>query len=404
VLANVFDNLKAFTQFTVEDERNVRSLYEPLRENLNEVADAFYDRLVADPVARSLFSGSGQVKRLKGTLHDWLVTLLSAPYDEHYLARRADIGRKHVAVNMPPYLMFAAMNLIRSKLDELIRRNNVPQAEAKRVSLNKILDIELAMMLETFREDYIDKLQRAERQEMEARLKESRQMASVGELAASLAHEIKNPLAGISGAIQVIREKLRPSDPHREILDQVLSQIDRLDNAVKDLLVYSRPTPIKRRTHRVSSLLRQVISLSQTEPALQAMAIHIDGQDDTLCVEVDEHQFQQVMMNLLINAAHASNGRGKIEVRYERRGAEAHIRVVDDGRGMSEAGRLRAFEPFFTTKARGTGLGLAICRKIIAAHQGHMELESQERRGTTVTVILPVSPGPDQPVPALEQA
>lgn len=390
MLQPIFESLKRFTQFTPSDEQNLKSLYPVLRDKLHEVVAVFYERLSSDPAAAALLSGPERIESLKRTLHRWLVSLLSGPFDQAYVAGRGDIGRRHVEIDMPPHLMFAAMNVVRHQLDRLIGDSGVADPDAKRASLNKLLDIELALMSETFRDDYVDKIQRAERLEMENRLKESQQLATVGQLAASLAHEIKNPLAGISGAIQVIRETLRPDDPHREVIDEILGQINRLDSAVKDLLVYSRPTPPTLRPQRLGDLIQRAITLLRDEPAIRGMQFALSGDED-LKVDVDENQFQQVIMNLLINAAHACDGDGRIEARFERHVRYVRLAISDNGRGMSESVRQRAFEPFFTTKAKGTGLGLSICEKVVAAHHGRIEIESQLGRGTTVRIELPLS-------------
>lgn len=390
MLPLIFEHLRSYLRFSPEDEANLEFLAGRLEGYFPGVVSAFYVALEADPTAMTLIRDRAQLERLRRSLEDWLRTVLRGPYDQRYLERRAGIGRRHVEIDMPPRLMVAGMSVIRRELTTMTMRLELPDAAAKLASLNKMLDIELAMMLGTFHEHYVENIRAAGRQVMEARLKESQQLATVGQLAASLAHEIKNPLAGISGAIQVIRDTLALDNPHREIIDEILSQIDRLDNAVKDLLVFARPTPPRLAPHRLSELIEKTARMLREEPAVRRMEFVIAEDHSELRVRADEHQVQQVLTNLFINAAHACEGRGRIDVHTVRVGDRVRLEVRDNGRGMTEEVRAAAFEPFYTTKAKGTGLGLAICKKIVAAHHGDIHIESAPGRGTTVVVDLPV--------------
>jgi signal transduction histidine kinase len=234
-----------------------------------------------------------------------------------------------------------------------------------------------------------------ERNMAEEKLTRAEHLAEIGQLAASLAHEIKNPLAGISGAIQVIRDAMAPDDPQRGIIREILGQIDRLDAAVRDLLIYSRPRPPALVPCDLSAILMRVVSFMRDAPALRRVRVRCITAPDLPRVAADEGQITQLIINLLDNAAHASEEKGAVELRLESDGAEVSLRVRDRGQGMEPAVRDRVFEPFYTTKARGTGLGLPICRKIVEAHGGRIELDSQPGAGTEVTVRLParVNPG-----------
>jgi signal transduction histidine kinase len=156
-----------------------------------------------------------------------------------------------VQVGLPQQYMFAAMQVVWEELERGIRRQGVKDAAAKLASLHKLLTLELAVMLDSYKQSYSEQIRQTEREAVQERLTEARHLAQIGHLAASLAHEIKNPLAGISGAIQVIRDSMKPNEPHRPILDEVLRQVIRLDGTVKDLLVNARPKPPRFRPCRI---------------------------------------------------------------------------------------------------------------------------------------------------------
>lgn len=214
-------------------------------------------------------------------------------------------------------------------------------------------------------------------------------MASIGQLAASLAHEIKNPIAGISGAIQIISRDLQPDDPHFEIMREILRQIDRLDSTVKDLLIYARPKPPERRVCDVGEMIHNCLALLSEDPAMKTMQVEERGLDLGISTALDTTQFSQVVSNVVLNAAQACEGRGRVRITLTRDSAHVITTFSDDGPGMSPQVLKRALEPFYTTKARGTGLGLSICKRIIDAHHGTLQIDTSPHQGTTITVRLP---------------
>lgn len=222
---------------------------------------------------------------------------------------------------------------------------------------------------------------------MEEDLVRSRSLAALGELAAMVAHEIKNPLAGISCAVQVLIDAIPASDSRRSIVGEILSQIDRLDRSVRDLLAFARPVvPQLRPVDLGDALSRAWASLGEkmrvqgVRFVLEAAArVHIPADPDLL---------NEVWSNLFQNAVEAMPHGGELRVRLTD-GPMVRVEVVDAGTGMSPQQIERLFQPFHTTKTRGTGLGLAIARKIVEAHRGEIRVSSAAERGTTVTVVLP---------------
>jgi hypothetical protein len=288
--------------------------------------------------------------------------------------------------------MFTSMNVVRLALVSKIEELALPDAPKRIAALHKILDIELAIMNDTYRQDLAKRIEEIQLARYEQRLSESEHLASVGQLAASLAHEIKNPLAGISGAIQVLGAGLDEDHPHKEIIREALLQIDRLDAAVKDLLVYARPKPPSMGRADLNELLERALILFRQEPAFRDVRVHCEGLNGEHGVDVDEAQMQQLITNLMINAAHACESGGDICCRISRLESSVRIVIEDNGIGMSPQVLARVFEPFFTTKSRGTGLGLPICRRIVEAHGGTIDITSHVGEGTRVTVGIPGEP------------
>jgi len=388
---NILDEMKRFLGFGAADAANLAGLADVVAPHLPRVVERFYEAINSSPQTRRVISGgSDQLERLKSQLQRWLETLFGGVYDEAYAAQRETIGRIHVRVGLPQHFMFAAMEVVREELEAVVRRSGVPDLEEKVRSICRVLSLETAMMLESYKSAYTQRVRQLEHDAMAERVSRVERLAEIGQLAASLAHEIKNPLAGISGAIQVIRGDLKAADPHRRVLDDVLRQIDRLDRTVKDLLTFARPQAPRFKPCRLKDTIDRVIGLLRQEPALKGLVVdHPNPIAETLAV--DEHQIEQLLMNLLLNAAQASAAAGaRVELRSAVDGEEVVIAIRDQGQGMDEETRRRAFEPFFTTKARGTGLGLSICQRIVSAHGGAMRLESEPGRGTLVEVRLPL--------------
>ncbi len=228
-----------------------------------------------------------------------------------------------------------------------------------------------------------------ERKRMVEQLIQVEALAEMGEMAAQIAHEIKNPLAGISGAIQVIAESTPADDPKSEIYDEILKHIRRLDETVLSLLSYTRPFRPARVTTDLGLVLDSAVTLLRNSDDFSDVTIEIEHSADLGPVSVDAQQLIQVILNLLLNAVHALKDDRTITVATGRADDGVEIRIIDRGAGMTSATRRKIFKPFFTTKNKGTGLGLTIARKIVTGHGGALTIESEPGVGTTVTIHLP---------------
>jgi two-component system, NtrC family, sensor histidine kinase HydH len=232
------------------------------------------------------------------------------------------------------------------------------------------------------------------------RMKERDRLAALGQMAAGLAHEIRNPLGSIKGAAQFLQpgEAPTPDASTREFLDIIVEEVDRLNKIVSQFLDYARPYRGEQSPLDLNDVVRKTINLIEKERGGSRVEIVMNLQDGLPQVRADAQQLRQVFLNLTINAFDAMPQGGRLQVstslrRSTRRGASAaflEIRFRDDGIGIPPADLRNLFIPFFTTKEKGTGLGLPISQRIIENHGGTIEVRSQPGSGSTFTVLLPV--------------
>lgn len=225
------------------------------------------------------------------------------------------------------------------------------------------------------------------RRSAEARLREQAALARLGEMAAVVAHEVKNPLTGISGALQIIGERLPPESRDRKIVADIRARIASLNDSVCDLLLYARPRAPNCTAVDVQAVLRETATLVSQDSTMKAVTVEVSGDHSVL--NADPAMLREVFLNLVLNAGQAMNGQGCVRVEARDRGPRCEVAVIDSGPGIPVELRERVFEPFFTTRSRGTGLGLAIVRRTVEVHGGEITLGGTPGGGTTMTVVLP---------------
>jgi len=224
---------------------------------------------------------------------------------------------------------------------------------------------------------------------LEARLREQASLVRLGEMAAVIAHEIKNPLAGIRGAVQVIGSRLTPESRDAAVTREIVTRIDALNGLIQDLLLFARPPQPRPRPVDVSSLVATTIDILRSDPVVAGVEIGVDGTSPP--VLADPELLKIVFQNLLINSAQAMRGKGRIGITLKSSNGRCEVRVADAGPGIPVDIRDRLFTPFFTTKARGTGLGLSTAKRLIEAQGGAIRVEFPGDGGTTVAVTLPLA-------------
>jgi two-component system, LuxR family, sensor kinase FixL len=222
---------------------------------------------------------------------------------------------------------------------------------------------------------------------LEGKLREQQSLAHLGEMAAVVAHEVKNPLAGIRGAIQLFAGRTA-DEVSREILADIVLRIDALDGMMKDLLLFARPPRPRRSPTDVGLLVTSTAALLARDPTLQDVVVDIGG--GAPAVPVDAEMLRIVLHNLLVNGAHAMRGQGRITVDIDTADSTCRIRIADAGPGIPAEIREKIFTPFFTTKSRGSGLGLPTAKRLVEAHEGSIAIDCPPSGGTTVMIQLPL--------------
>lgn len=226
------------------------------------------------------------------------------------------------------------------------------------------------------------------RVQMEAQMREQAALAKLGEMAAVIAHEVKNPLAGIRGAIQVFGSQMADGWTNAPILKEIVSRIDALDQMMKDLLLFARPPQPRCAPTDLVPLVSTTAALLSQDPALREVDVEVEGSAPPISADPD--MLRIVFQNLLINGAHAMHGKGRIRVAVDTVDASCQITFLDGGPGIPPEIREKIFTPFFTTKSRGSGLGLPTAKRLIEAHNGQIAIDCPPAGGTSVLVRLPL--------------
>jgi two-component system NtrC family sensor kinase len=227
------------------------------------------------------------------------------------------------------------------------------------------------------------------------KIMESERLAMIGQLAANVAHELNNPLQGIITYSHLLLEKMPGEDSRKESIQKIAAQAKRCTDIIRGLLDFSRQRKPQKRSYDVNLILQECVSLVENQALFHNIQITKDFKENLPLVIIDPSQIQQVIMNMIINAAEAMDGSGRLTLATRFDPVEKFIEVefTDTGRGISEENMERVFDPFFTTKeaGHGTGLGLAISYGIIKEHKGTISVESEIGKGTTFIVRLPVT-------------
>lgn len=222
-------------------------------------------------------------------------------------------------------------------------------------------------------------------------------LATIGELAAGLAHEIRNPLAGIAGAIEIITKDFPKDHPDREVLEDLRQEVRRIEKTLNDLLVYARPKPPQFGRADIKETIARTLQLARQQTGTRQVDFSIQISPSLPKFLADSEQLHQVLLNLVLNGIQAIDKEGRITIEANLRSADGlsrpgsvEIAVTDTGPGIPPEHLDRIFRPFYTTKRGGTGLGLSLCRRIIAAHGGTLTAESELKKGSRFIIRIPL--------------
>ncbi len=386
---SVFEELLAYVGFGPDDAEALHALLPLARPHFGRISEAFYARILEHANARhALEGGEATVGRLKGLLVQWMESTLAGPWDAAYFERRSRIGRAHVRIALPQHYMFGGMNLLRRELATVLDqapRQPPERGRRMRAALDRILDVELGIMLHSYEED-----------------REVQRLQAVRTLTAGLSHEIRNPLNAATLQLAVLERRIRRMPQHDQAdslqpLVLVRDEIRRLDRLLEDFLQFARPHELAREPVVVETLVQRVADLLSTDAERRGVRLSLHLETGLRARGV-ESRLREVVLNLVLNALDASPSGGEVRVTSRSAGGEqVELRVEDDGEGVTPELRERIFQPFFTTKPQGSGLGLAIVQTIIAQHGGNLRLEHTEQGGASFRIHLPSATVPPPP-------
>ncbi len=368
-----FEQMKRFVGFDAETGATLHALRDT-GPDLNRLVNRFYDRIEQDDAARAVVAAHSSRDALSLTLTRWLREFLDGPWDEAYYERRRRIGARHVQIGLQPHYVFTAMNVLRLGLDQ------ASVTQQMRDAVNKLMDLELGIVTNAYWTHIGDELQRSER------------MATIGEMAGSFAHEIRNPLSAMRNASWFLSRTLSGDaddrvSRHLSVMEQKIKETSRL---VASLLEFARLRPAVHETVRVDSLIGGALEDLEVPESIE---IAVAPADPALTVPVDRAQLVSVLRNLVQNAIQAIQGMdrpvGRVAFEVSATDDRVRIAVADDGPGIAREQHGAVFRPLVTTRVYGLGLGLAYCRRVVEAHQGVLSLESTPGEGARFTVELP---------------
>ena len=380
------EELFAFVGFDDDDRARLRELHPRLAPQFGAIATRFYDAVASNPSAAAVLTGQAQIDRLRASIIDWMSSGLLGPHDERYYEKRTRIGRRHVTVGLGSQYMFTAMNVLRLAYQERVAEL-YPAAEALAVmrSVHKLLDCELAIMVQHYELNTEEKLVARERRAQADRI------LAMQTMTAGLAHEVRNPLNAAKLQLELLERRLhRQSDDPRltEPTELAQKEIERLTTLLNEFLIFARPPELHPQEHDVVAVVRQVIDIESTTADRHGVALALDAEPAQVIAEVDVAKLHQLVLNLVRNACEAVPPDGHVTVGIRVDDARCMIRVADDGPGIPDDVKPRIYEPFFSTKEGGTGLGMSIVHSLVSQHGGSIDLETGPR-GTTFEVTLP---------------
>jgi two-component system, NtrC family, sensor kinase len=379
-----YEELQRYVGWTEMDARAIQSIAGRLEGALHAIVVDFYEEIDRHQEARKVLSGgAAQVERLKTTLLSWLRDLFSGVYDADYVQRRWRVGLRHAELGLDQVFCNMAMARVRSGLlDALARGWDREPAELRSavLALNKLLDLDLAIIEDAYQTERLARQQQIER------------LAGLGQIAAGIAHELRNPLNVIKTSVYFLQSARDPTaEKKTEHFSRIERHVELANGVISALSNFARMSAPQPRPFSVGACIREV--LIQTGLP-ETVAVTLVGLDSLPTVAADAGQIQIVFSNLFRNAFEAMSGNGRLTITGRSDGPFVEIDVTDTGPGIPPDQIARVMEPFFTTKARGLGLGLAISRSIVERNQGELRVISQPGSGSTFLVRLPATSPP----------
>jgi len=378
-LLDLYRDLQRYVAWTEEDACRIRSVMERVRPHFVSLVDDFYEEIQKHPHASKVITGgAAQVQRLKGTLCSWLEDLFAATCDNDYVLRRWKVGWRHVEIGLAQVYTNAAMSRLRAGLMRILAQTQAvegPELALAAESLGKLIDLDLAIIEDAYQTEFLLRQDRIKR------------LATIGELAGGVAHELRNPLGIIRNAAYYLRMAQQDfSQDANDAFDEMERGLATSNRLVSELLDYVREP--KREE------LRFPIGTAVTE-ALASIKIpfnvrlHLPPENGHVACLADRGQVIQIIDNLLRNAIEAMPHGGKLSLKIHSTADRVILEVVDSGVGIAATDLAKVFEPLFSRKTKGIGLGLAVSQRYAELNFGSLHVESALGNGATFRLILP---------------
>ncbi|HEY7428023.1 MAG TPA: protoglobin domain-containing protein [Gemmataceae bacterium] len=373
-----YQELQVWVGWTEEAARRVAATADLLAPHLTALIDDFYDEIGRHPNARKVITGGqAQINRLKGTLIQWLRELLAGRYDQQYVARRWQVGWRHVEIGLEQVYTNAALSRLRLGLMRALHDNwqgDVRELQETVRALNKLLDLDLAIIEDAYQAEYATRLQRSER------------LAAIGQVAGGVAHELRNPLNVVKTSVYYLLNAKNPSPEKKtEHLQRIEKHVVLADSVITALSNFAKLPMPNRTPFAVEQCIREALDANPLPDTIQ---FTLDCPSSLPPVLADSDQVRIVFANLIRNAREAMPQGGRLTVTVRSMDGGLEMTVADTGVGIAAEQLSRVLEPLYSTKARGLGLGLAIARAILEKNGGHLRVASEPGKGSTFTVFL----------------
>lgn len=379
-----FEAIKGYVGFSEADAKHLARFHPCARPHFEAIVAHFYDKVTACPEASAVITGGqAQIDRLKRTMIDWLDSGLAGPHDLEFCQRRRRTGDVHVRIGLPQHLMVTAMSVIRIDLrrvaeqayaDDSAERSEVVEA------LHRWLDMELAIMIEAYRAASEEQLRRRAR------------LATIGQLAATIAHDLRNPLSVLDSSLYILRRHVGDDGRLQRHVKRMSEQLGLSNAIISDLLEVARESTPRDQRLDVADLVTEVLD-GLTRP--DDVQVDLDLRPG-LRMRGDRGLLRQALSNLVGNAFIALRERGgRVRIVGRLEGDDVWIGVEDDGPGFPEQILPEVFQPLVTTRPKGTGLGLALVESVARRHGGVATAGNGPDGGARVFMRLPLR-GPPQ--------
>jgi signal transduction histidine kinase len=373
-----YQELQVWVGWTEDAAQRVAATAELVTPHLVSLIDDFYDEIGRHPNARKVITGGqAQIERLKGTLRQWLRELVSGVYDQKYVARRWQVGWRHVEIGLEQVYTNAALSRLRTGLIRILHENWAGDREDLQQTvraLNKLLDLDLAIIEDAYQYEYSARLQRSER------------MAAIGQVAGGVAHELRNPLNVVKTSVYFLLNARNPSTEKKaEHLKRIEKHVMVADSTITALSNFAKLPVPNRVPFSVEQCVREALDII---PMPDTILVTFDCPSSLPAALADCDQVRIVFANLIRNAREAMPQGGRLTVKARVVDNLLETAVIDTGVGIPAELLSRVTEPLYSTKARGLGLGLSIARAILEKNGGSLHVASEPGKGSAFTVYL----------------